>query len=180
MMAVWRSVVTCCIRFFHWCVLFPLTMAQLLRHQFFILMQCIFSIQIWDTRTAKHVMEVSENEDFISDMVSDADNRFLLATRYFILPCCAMSCSALPYPRLCPILPCPALPCPALPCPALLRSALIRHVFFYSVCFKLLMFFISWPQWRWNTISVQCPSSEVGPEIRQHGNRASVCCFSQG
>ena len=101
------------------------------------------------------------------------------------VPCPALLCLIPTFAPSCPALPCPALPCSALlcsdlPCPALLRSALIRHVFFYSVCFKLLMFFISWPQWRWNTISVQCPSSEVGPEIRQHGNRASVCCFSQG
>lgn len=41
----------------------------------------LFSEQIWDVRINKEVVEIKENEDFISDMGIDPHKRMLLATR---------------------------------------------------------------------------------------------------
>ena len=38
-------------------------------------------LKVWDMRQNKSVMEVKENDEFISDMVMDNTNRYLLATR---------------------------------------------------------------------------------------------------
>jgi len=38
-------------------------------------------LQVWDMRYEKAVMEVKENEEFISDMIIDDKHRYLLATR---------------------------------------------------------------------------------------------------
>ena len=41
-----------------------------------------FCSKLWDQRKAASVMELKENEDFISDMTCDPENRTLLAARY--------------------------------------------------------------------------------------------------
>lgn len=41
-----------------------------------------FLEQLWDLRTKTAVMDMKENEDYISDMAVDDQQKFLLATRY--------------------------------------------------------------------------------------------------
>ena len=43
---------------------------------------CDTCLQVWDMRYEKAVMEVKENEEFISDMIIDDKHRYLLATRF--------------------------------------------------------------------------------------------------
>ena len=44
------------------------------------LLKCDF-LQVWDLRLQKAVMDLKENDDFISDMVVDSDSRVLVASR---------------------------------------------------------------------------------------------------
>ena len=38
-------------------------------------------LQVWDLRLKKEVFSVSENTDFVSDMISNTDRQMLLCTR---------------------------------------------------------------------------------------------------
>ena len=50
-------------------------------HLGYIIHTC-FLEQLWDLRTKTAVMDMKENEDYISDMAVDDQQKFLLATRY--------------------------------------------------------------------------------------------------